>query len=1259
MDPNNFSMVSVKITQSNVMSCIISFDVNGGIGQRKYPNVSAVQGESMKNILPDAPSAPWYKVFDGWYTDSDRGTIYTKDMKVPNQESLVLYAHWKDKKCTIVFNGNEADSGTMMDRVATCNHYMTLPENAYKKNGYLFKCWNTKPDGSGKTLLGEIAINDLVDWTDPDGKMVTLYAQWEKEIRVKVTFDLGIDLIPQEMREKLHKEVIYHQRYGKLLSDVTSPNGLLLDGWETDDGKKVDEDTLVTIDKDHTLHARWRAAEYIIHFDGNGSKSGEMEDMVCKYGEKVKLPDCTFDDGDGFDCWGISSDGKGNTYGANAKVEAIIKDWNQKEITLYALWRSYDVEYYDGFSGELIKSVPKSEKKHKLTAIEAPEIEELEFVGWYSNPKDPGSPVVEKEYINYDALIKANETFVISEKMQLYPYYVPKNPNKVTVVYYLYPGIIKAEIFNRKPTIKITEDIPERYGFVFCGWSLNFPGGKDVGESLDNTGVYNSSVKVLYAIWGDPDQYPYIRYNLGYEGKEDVDSFSPKKLHATVKSAERPDYILTGWKTKDGKFYKVGDRIEVPLEGITLEAQWERKKYKIEYVDPKTNQILGSDILYSTDCISSVASPIAGMKIYEWRYYGARCYFVKPNGLVSSFVDTSSEKTTPYRLEAQFSIIDCGTDKGYILYNMNGGSGGPDKATIGVASEEIKICIDEPKRDNCVFDGWSTTPNGAVVFHPGDTINYYKYLSGNKALFLYAHWKSPFKFILDSNNCPNAATNRIEINAIPGTPIELKNYNFGKPKGYTLLGWGTTKDSISYFAEDTVVVPAKDCVLYAIWAADECTVYFVDDFSGQELKREKVQKGTVYTIPNNVAPEKSGYEFMGWSDINSVVEKNKIRDWVRKNNDVKYYSGSQITVDRDITLYPIYSDSPAETEAFTIRYNDNGGTGGPGKIVVAPGEYALSNQEPIREGYIFVGWDTDNKVPNHSVEAEYPKEKKNRIKGEKGEVITLYAVWRKNSSNELKYILEKKYGPDAIEDRFFDQPYESTDWEKINDKAYYVVRTWDKNDSYLRDALTSTVMLMEYSNGEWNFDAYGAYETPWKSVRMDILTAHTNSTAEALDCIFSVVDAAAEVAIAYFTLDGIYVVNGIHLLSKATEIMLESREYDDLKVFLNERLPYSLEEEIWDQFLNDFDGYAMGYIVKSVASAYKLDQDKEERFATLIHAAAKSLCEDLSSGQLDPCGEYDTAVGLFRDRVKEQLFNETIVSGIPNHIISIYLNAVK
>lgn len=128
-----------------------------------------------------------------------------------------------------------------------------------------------------------------------------------------------------------------------------------------------------------------------------------------------------------------------------------------------------------------------------------------------------------------------------------------------------------------------------------------------------------------------------------------------------------------------------------------------------------------------------------------------------------------------------------------------------------------------------------------------------------------------------------------------------------------------------------------------------------------------------------------------------------------------YGSGSatvNVTVDAKVTVAPIVS-------TYTIYFNPNGGDGGPTKQTKTQGEtLLLSSLAPYREGYTFLGWDSNQNSTTYSYRAG------GAYTTNAG--TTLYAIWRKrpevpkilNDNNVVNIYLQKN-ASQKVTDMYF------------------------------------------------------------------------------------------------------------------------------------------------------------------------------------------------------------------------------------------------
>lgn len=125
------------------------------------------------------------------------------------------------------------------------------------------------------------------------------------------------------------------------------------------------------------------------------------------------------------------------------------------------------------------------------------------------------------------------------------------------------------------------------------------------------------------------------------------------------------------------------------------------------------------------------------------------------------------------------------------------------------------------------------------------------------------------------------------------------------------------------------------------------------------------------TLPT-ATPSRTGYTFKGWGTSSSTSY-------------AAYQPGSTFYTNANTTLYAVWS-----ARTYTISYNANGGSGGPGSQTKTHGiKMLISRVEPTRSGYTFLGWSTSPSASSASYQpGEWYYANADR---------TFYAVWKKNA----------------------------------------------------------------------------------------------------------------------------------------------------------------------------------------------------------------------------------------------------------------------
>jgi uncharacterized repeat protein (TIGR02543 family) len=164
----------------------------------------------------------------------------------------------------VTFDAQDGTVDTETKEVTAGNTYGKLPTPI--RDGATFVGWFTEKYGGDQVMSSTKVTNS---------QNHTLYAQWGFPLTTKtvtVTFDPQGGIVNPES-----KEVKVGHTYGELL--IPNRSGYIFLGWYTEktDGDKIDKDTEVTIDQNHTLYARWISNNLFgttatVSFDPQGGK---------------------------------------------------------------------------------------------------------------------------------------------------------------------------------------------------------------------------------------------------------------------------------------------------------------------------------------------------------------------------------------------------------------------------------------------------------------------------------------------------------------------------------------------------------------------------------------------------------------------------------------------------------------------------------------------------------------------------------------------------------------------------------------------------------------------------------------------------------------------------------------------------------------------------------------------------------------------------------------------------------------------------
>ena len=365
------------------------------------------KGQAIRENLPAAPTKEGY-LFKGWNTSAD-GTGETVTADTVITENMDLYPIFEEGippvvEVRVVFDvdGQKSEVKVVKGEAIGSN----LPVNP-EKEGYTFKGWNTKADGTGEAVTAETVATDEME----------VYAVFEQNPapieEVRVIFD--VDGVKSEVK------VVKGEAIGSKLPAAPEKEGYTFKGWNTKadgTGEAVTAETVVADEMEvYAVYEQNQAPieEVRVVFDVDGQKS---EVKVVK-GEVIgsNLPADPMKDGYTFKGWNTKADGTGETVTA----ETVVTD----EMEVYAVFEQNPVPIEEVKVVIDVDGVKTEVKVIKGEAIGSnlpadPTKEGYTFKGWNTKADGTGETVTADTLVSDDL-----EVYAIFEKTE-----TPKDPEK-------------------------------------------------------------------------------------------------------------------------------------------------------------------------------------------------------------------------------------------------------------------------------------------------------------------------------------------------------------------------------------------------------------------------------------------------------------------------------------------------------------------------------------------------------------------------------------------------------------------------------------------------------------------------------------------------------------------------------------------------------------------------------------------------------------------------------------------------------------
>ena len=325
------------------------------------------------------------------------------------------------KKATLKYDGN--GGGDTVSNVPPSESQDVAPNTFAEftvsgiqpnRDGYTFKGWNTKADGSGASYSASATVKVLA------GTRETLYAQWVKNVKLEIIYNGNADGV-QNIRGPDVKWVEPNGNFVFTIANGPTRPGYRFVEWNTADNGTGDsikpgQTTLLYAGGtgySKTYYAKWEKAtdEAALDFDPNangdtsvGNMPGKMTDTVDK-GTNAQFTVPTAPptrEGYVFKHWNTAIDDSGDTREPGSMIEVPAGTTT----TLYAQWATgmnttlmYDANLGTGAPDAESKDVAEGTDGEFIVSDVEPTRYGYKFAGWTENSDGSG-----QKYQKYDTI---------------------------------------------------------------------------------------------------------------------------------------------------------------------------------------------------------------------------------------------------------------------------------------------------------------------------------------------------------------------------------------------------------------------------------------------------------------------------------------------------------------------------------------------------------------------------------------------------------------------------------------------------------------------------------------------------------------------------------------------------------------------------------------------------------------------------------------------------------------------------------------
>ena len=990
----------------------------------------------------------------------DTVTVYYDD---PSQ-TYQLWAIWATVYTyTLIYNDNSGSGGpgTVTATDTETQHTFTISNTEPTLTGYTFKGWSLTQytPGSGTASYGtaEGLTHTIRNSTSIPSR--TLYAVWEAN-----TYTVNFNPGTEGTVSPTSKTVTYGQTYGDLPTPTRT--GYTFGGWYTSSsgGTQITSSSTVGITSTQTLYAHWTLSTYTVSFSaGTGGSVSPSQSITVNHGTSYTVNNtngtvtistspsvtitATADSGYLFSSWTPNS--SGTITGATTFTASFVRNY------------TYTLTYNDntGSGGPGVDTATDTNTQHTFNISSTqPALSGYTFKGWSLTQYAPGTGTA-----TYGTTSDLTSTIRNSSTTPDRTLYAVWQANTYTLTYNANGGSVSPASKTVTYNSAIGElPTPTYTGHDFSGWFTSETGGTQVTSSTTYTTVGNSTIWAHWTVTMYTVTFAKSPSNAGtidknsvsvpygttyWEGVQDGQIRFSNNTIATATPGT--GYTYGSWSPSSGTItgdttltYNFTPFTYIVYMNTRPTGLAEISNLTVDY--GTTYTVSGTTLTFSDG--QTVTPPtVTGYTFSQWNptsggpvsdntthiyaEYTPNTYTVNFNAGSGGSVSPTS-KTVTY--DSTYGDLPTPTKTGYTFNGWFTASSGGTQVT---SATTVKITATQTLYAQWTVNQYTVTitaGTGGSVDYSSFQMNYGTTYSrsGNSMRFSYSgsvvktvtatassgytfgSW-SPTSGTVNENGATisvsfTANTYTVSFNANGGsTSTNSKSVTYGSEYGtlptptyvgHTFTGWYTSQTGGTEITASSIVSTASNHTLWAHWDDTVYTVTVVKPthgsiskdgtpiiFSGSYIEYS-IAYGTSITL---TAIADTGYQFSEW-----------VANYYNSSDSETYTTATITETITETTQYEAYF---VTLYTYTLTYNDNQGSGGPGTITeydtATQHQFTISSVEPTKTGYTFLGWSLTQYTPGTGT-AQYGTASglTHTIRNSSTNPDrTLYAVWQGNT----------------------------------------------------------------------------------------------------------------------------------------------------------------------------------------------------------------------------------------------------------------------